>query len=327
MSDPNSATGVADRQAIEWHVRLGERPVSADTLQAFKAWRETPGNAEAYQKVEHLWRTTGTLSADAEIQELTRTALQTSRPGLKRGWPRRSMPAAAVLATAVIAALVLALWLPSRGLYATEVGGQRVVALDDGTQVRLDTDSRIRVRFARGERRVVLEQGQALFTVAHDAARPFRVDAGGTEITALGTVFDVRREAAGARVTLVEGSVAVTAGQAGAGAWRLTPGQQVRTSRSNPAPVAVDAAVETSWSQGHLVFRGTPLRVAVAEVNRYLPEKIVLEDVAAANVPVNGQFATGDRDAFTAAVSDLFDLTARPLPDGGVRLTARSAGG
>ena len=68
MSHPNSATGVADRQAIEWHVRLGQRPVSADTLQAFKTWRETPGNAEAYQKVEHLWRTTGTLSSDADIQ-------------------------------------------------------------------------------------------------------------------------------------------------------------------------------------------------------------------------------------------------------------------
>lgn len=327
MTDPNSATGVADRQAIEWHVRLGERPVSADTLQAFKTWRETPGNAEAYQKVEHLWRTTGKLSSDADIQDLTRTALQTSRTGLQRGWPRRFMPAAAGLATAVIAALVLVFWLPSRGLYATEVGGQRVVALDDGTQVRLDTDTRIRVRFARGERRVLLEQGQALFTVAHDAARPFRVDAGGTKITALGTVFDVRREATGARVTLVEGSVAVTDGPAGAGAWRLTPGQQVQTSRSNPSPVAVDATVETSWSQGHLVFRGTPLREAVAEVNRYLPDKIVLAPGAASDVAVNGSFATGDRDAFVAAVSDLFDLSVQRQRDGGVRLAAPSDGG
>ena len=322
MSDPQSAASVADREATEWHVRLGERPVSADTLHAFKTWRQIAGNAEAYQKVERLWRSTGSLSTDGDIQNLTQATLRTSRPRMKR-----LFPAAVVLVPVAAVALALLFWLPTRGLYETEIGGQRVVALDDGTQVRLDTDTRIRVRFASGERRIVLEQGQALFTVAHDATRPFRVEAGGTEVTALGTVFDVRRESTGARVTLVEGSVAVTDVQAETRNWRLTPGQQVQTSRRDPAPVAVDATVETSWSQGHLVFRGTPLRDAVAEVNRYLPDKIVLAAGPASEVAVNGSFATGDRDAFVAAVSDLFGLTAQPQADGGVRLTARSVGG
>ncbi|WP_336978400.1 FecR/PupR family sigma factor regulator [Brevundimonas nasdae] len=84
MSDPNSATGAADRQAAEWHVRLGQRPVSADTLQAFKSWRETAGNAEAYHRLEQLWRTTGSLSQDADIQDLTRTTLRTTRPTTTR---------------------------------------------------------------------------------------------------------------------------------------------------------------------------------------------------------------------------------------------------
>ncbi|WP_201463321.1 FecR family protein [Brevundimonas aurantiaca] len=330
MSDPQSATGVADREAAEWHVRLGERPVSADTLHAFKTWRETAGNAEAYHRVERLWRSTGSLSSDGDIQNLTQATLRTSRSGTKRAWPRRFFPAVAVLvpvAAVAAVALALVLWLPSRGLYETEIGGQRVVALDDGTQVRLDTDTRIRVRFASGERRIVLEQGQALFTVAHDAARPFRVEAGGTEVTALGTVFDVRRESTGARVTLVEGSVAVTDVQAETRNWRLAAGQQVHTAGRDPAPVAVDAILETSWTQGHLVFKGTPLREAVAEVNRYLPDKIVLAAGPESEVAVNGTFATGDRDAFVAAVSDLFDLSAQPQADGGVRLTARSVGG
>ncbi len=327
MSDPASATRVADREAAEWNVRLGERPVSADTLQAFKAWRQIAGNAEAYAKVERVWRNAACLSSDADVRALTQATLQTSKARPRRGSSRRLVPAAAVLATAVAIAVGLFFWLPARGVYATDIGGGRVVSLDDGTRVQLDTDTRIKVRFLDNERRILLEQGQALFTVAHDASRPFRVEAGGTEVTALGTVFDVRREAAGARVTLVQGSVAVSDGKPQTPDWRLTPGQQVQTARPNPMPVAVDAATETSWSQGRLVFKATPLREAVAEINRYLPEKIVLEDAAAANVPVNGQFATGDRDAFVAAVSDLFDLTARPGPDGGIRLTARSAGG
>lgn len=327
MSDPQDALSVGDREAAEWHVRLGERPVSADTLAAFKIWRQVGENAEAYRRVEVLWRTTGALAPDRDIQALTRETLEDTRPRTKRGRRAWAAPVGLAVVGTLVAALALALWLPSRGVYQTDVGGREVIALDDGTRVELDTDTRIKVRYASGERRVVLEQGQALFTVARDAARPFRVEAAGTEVTALGTVFDVRREATGARVTLVEGSVSVADTSARTRTWRLTPGQRVETFRTDPAPVAIDPAVATSWSQGRLIFRNTPLREAVAEINRYLPGKIILASGSVAETPVNGAFATGDRDAFVAAVSDLFGLEAAPTADGGVRLTPRSVGG
>lgn len=337
MSDPQSPSGAADREAAEWHVRLGQRPVSADTLQAFRRWRETPGATDAYRRVEALWRTAGTLSTDEDIQALTRQTLRRSaarppRRGLRRllptgRFPAGLVPAAAVLVPALAAAAALLLWLPVRGLHQTGVGDQETVVLDDGSRIRLDTDTRLRVRYAPGERRIVLERGQALFAVAHDPDRPFRVEAGGTEVTALGTVFDVRRERAGARVTLVQGSVAVTDKAADRRGWRLSPGQQVRTARPDPAPVSVDAAVATSWSQGYLVFRGAPLVEAVDEVNRYLPHKIVLAAGPASDVAVSGSFAVGDRDAFVAAVADLFELSARTEADGRVRLAPRAAGG
>lgn len=129
------------------------------------------------------------------------------------------------------------------------------------------------------------------------------------------------------RSLLVQGVVAVTDARTEAGQWRLAPGQQVRTVRPDAAPVTVDPTVETSWSEGRLVFRDTPLGEAIAEVNRYLPDKIVLADRRISAVPVNGVFATGDREAFVAAVADLFDLTAQAEADGRVRLTARSVGG
>lgn len=328
MSDPQNANHAADREAAEWHVRLGERPVSAATLQAFAAWRRTPANAEAYHRVETLWRATGTLSSDPEIQALTQGTLRRTRPRLTHIWSRGLAPAALVLIPLLVAVLVLGLWLPSRDVYSTDVGGRRMVQLDDGSQVQLDTDTRLKVRYGQAGRRVILERGQALFTVAHDPARPFSVAAGPTEITALGTIFDVRREAAGVRVTLVEGAVAVTEATTGEPRrWRLSPGQQLATSRADPEPLAVDPAIATSWSKGRLVFRQAPLREAVAEVNRYLPQKITLAAGPAGDVPVNGVFATGDRDAFVSAVSDLFGLTAQPQSDGGVRLTAPSTDG
>lgn len=328
MSDPQDARRVADREAAGWHVRLGRRPVSAATLSEFRAWRSSPDNADAYQRLETLWRSSGALAGDPDIQTLTRDTLKASRP--RNAGSRRPLllPVVAAATILAVAAGAAAVWLPSRGLHSTAVGEQEVVRLADGSEVRLDTDTRIRVRFAGSERHILLEQGQALFVVAHDPARPFRVSAGETVVTALGTTFDVRREAAGARVTLVVGSVAVTnAAGTRPRNWRLAPGEQVRTAEPNTTPQAVDTEIETSWSEGRLVFRSTPLAEAVAEVNRYLPRKIVLDPGPDAAVAVNGVFTAGDRDAFVAAATDLFGLRAREQADGSVRLTAPSVGG
>lgn len=328
MSDPQDARRVADREAAEWHVRLGERPVSAVALAEFKTWRAQPENADAYQRLETLWRSTGSLSSDVDMQKLTRDTLKASRPRSTGSRKKALLPAAVVATVLVVAAVGVFVWLPSRDLYTTAVGEQEVVRLADGSDVTLDTDTRLRVRFVRSERQILLERGQALFVVAHDADRPFRVSAGDTVVTALGTTFDVRRDPAGARVTLVVGSVAVTDGKsADARSWRLAPGQQVRTATPDASPLAVDATQATSWSERRLIFRSTPLREAVAEVNRYLPHKIVLDAGSAEDVAVNGVFTTGDREAFVAAATDLFGLSARTQADGSVLLTTPSVGG
>lgn len=326
MSEPPDARRRADREAAEWHVRLGERPVSADALSDFKAWRTSPLNAEAWRRLETLWRTSGMMTADPEIQALTRDVMRRSMPRARRRRMTVLWSGAGVIAAGAI--LVLAVWIPSRNVYDTAVGEQRLVRLEDGTQIRLDTDTRLQVRFTGEERRIRLDRGQALFTVAHETKRPFRVAAGATQITALGTVFDVRREPRGARVTLVTGSVGVTdIDDPSSQGWRLSPGEQLSTSTDRAAPRRVDVAVTTSWSDGRLIFRNTPLREAVAEVNRYLPDKIVLASGAPREVAVNGVFVAGDRDAFVSAASDLFGLQARTAQDGSLLLSAPSAGG
>src|SRR6185312_16380584 len=59
-------------------------------------------------------------------------------------------------------------------------------------------------------RDVELIEGQALFAVAHDVARPFIVSAGNAAVRAVGTQFDVYRKQTGTTVTVVEGRVAVS---------------------------------------------------------------------------------------------------------------------
>lgn len=321
MTNPTVRVETSETEAAAWHARLGARSVSTQTIEEFFAWRTVPANAEAYRRVEQVWGAAGRLEKDPAIAKALDEAL-TRRKSAPR--PRR-LPRTLIGVTiggAVMAAAVGgALWLQSRTVFTTGVGEQRVVQLADGSNVRLDTDSRIRVRFDGDRRLVELEGGQALFTVAHDADRPFVVQTDKAQVTAVGTVFDVRRDDdAGVRVTLVSGVVDVAERGAGRAVRRLAAGQQSSLTPRGQVTRAVDVGAETSWTDGRIVFRDTPLRDAVAEVNRYLTHKIELDAAAQEGVSVNGVFKTGDRDAFVSTAAEVFGMRASKAADGRILL-------
>lgn len=323
MAGPRVRVETAETEAAAWHARLGASSVSPQTVEAFFAWRRTPANAEAYRRVEAVWGQAGRLASDPEILGAVDEALGRRDSA---GRSRRPWPPAVIGLAAVCAAGALAFggwtWVINRGVYSTGVGEQRLVQLSDGSSMRLDTASRVRVRFD-GERRLLeLESGQALFSVAHDTARPFVVQAGEATVTAVGTVFDVRRQAGEARVTLVSGVVDVR-GARTAPVERMAAGRQARVSLSGAVVRTVDVETETSWAEGRIVFRDTPLIEAVAEVNRYLTQKVELDAADLAGVEVNGVFRTGDRDAFVSTVSGAFGLQASSGAGGTVRLSVR----
>jgi transmembrane sensor len=148
-------------------------------------------------------------------------------------------------AAAVVALSLACVWLwgvyglAERNVLTTVIGEQRAVRLADRSVVHLNTDSRIEIRFTERNREVRLIQGEALFTVEHDASRPFRVIADGIQVEALGTQFNVRRRAADTIVSVVEGRVSVLAAEsledppggraAGSSQFDLPAGQDAET--------------------------------------------------------------------------------------------------
>lgn len=321
MANPTARVETAEREAAAWHDRLGARSVTTQEIEDFFAWRRTPANADAYRRLEAFWGQTDKLADDKDIARAVDDALS------RRAERRPRLPRTSLSMAAVGAALVLAFtgwgWWQGRTTFATSVGEQRIVQLADGSSVRLDTDSRIRVRFAADQRLIELEAGQAMFDVAPDRERPFVVQAGQARVTAVGTVFDVRRDAAGASVTLVSGIVDVASGRDGR-ATRMSAGHQARVAPRETRIEAVDVALETSWTDGRIVLRDTPLREAVAEVNRYLTAKVKLAPGRLEGVAVNGVFKTGDRDAFVSTVSAGLDLQATRQADGVIVLAERA---
>ncbi|WP_395942948.1 FecR family protein [Brevundimonas sp.] len=317
MSASQKPATAADREAADWFARLGSTSVSTETIHAFFEWRKSPENAAAYKRQEENWKKMGSLQGDPEMTAFVANAGRSSRSKPSpTGW----------LVSGVVALLVagvgVGLYLKSAPpTYHTDVGEQRSIQLADGSFVRLDTDSRIRVILSSGARRVELLEGQALFEVAHDSGRPFTVSAGPLSVTALGTVFDVRRTGADARVVLVEGRVKVEA--AGGPDQVLQPNQTAMTTRQGAKAATINAAEATSWADGRLTFSRTPLREAVSEVNRYLTNKIELQAPMVENTTISGAFRAGDRSAFVSAAADTFDLVAEPQPGGAIKLVPR----
>jgi len=194
-----------------------------------------------------------------------------------------------ILATSVglAAAITLVIFGPvflrdavNPNLYSTSVGEQRSIELVDGSAVAINAKSRLRVSYSKATRDIYLDAGQALFTVAKDAARPFRVHVGSSVVQAVGTKFDVRRSADRVSVAVVEGTVQVTSEVAHLSseaaqvalqeAIRVTAGESVNvlaTGITPPAPVDVmDVGV---WQQRRLVFRDNTLAEITDEFARF----------------------------------------------------------
>ncbi|MEJ7810836.1 MAG: FecR domain-containing protein [Gemmatimonadaceae bacterium] len=122
------------------------------------------------------------------------------RPAWRTGWRTGALRAAATVALVAAGSLV---WRGTHGgdegpavaarTFSTPVGTRDSTVLADGSRVLLGPGSSLQTTEGYGgDRREVRLDGEALFEVRHDAARPFVVRAAGAVIRDLGTAFSVR---------------------------------------------------------------------------------------------------------------------------------------
>ena len=197
--------------------------------------------------------------------------------------------------------------------YAAGIGEQETVMLEDGSQVVLNTASRVEVRYADTERRIALTAGQPLFEVRREA-RPFVVEAGGTETRALGTRFDVYLpKGDGVQVTLLEGFVRVSEDAAG-GNVILSPGEQMTLRAGERTVSSVDTSQFKTWAPGMIPFTDVTLAIVAAQLNRYSATKIRVDE-AIAGGRISGAFRAGDQEGFATALEAFMQVTAERRRD------------
>jgi transmembrane sensor len=290
----------------------------------------SPAHREAFERCTDTWADVPGIKL-ATAYETASSSRASSAQSSRDRWYGLPRWAAAVGAMGVltVGAVLVQQW-RDLGTYSTGVGEQRVVVLEDGSRVRMNTATQLHVDFEAGQRTVNVRSGEALFEVAKDALRPFVVRVAGSEVVAVGTAFSVRYTDKGSSgsdaiaVTLIEGRVDVRPA-AGGRADALAPaqavlmhaGERLKLDHSGGGAVTVtalrvdrpDVEQVTAWKRGEAVFDATALAEAVAEMNRYSRTPIVLVDgLGSSNLRVSGLYRTGDSAGFARAVAALHGL-------------------
>lgn len=185
--------------------------------------------------------------------------------------------------------------------FSTRPGERATVRLSDGSEVRLNVDSRLTLPADfEGKKREVYLEGEAFFDVAPDSTRPFVVEVEGASVRVLGTAFGVKAYPEGRKkeVAVKEGAVTFQPKCANQ-AEESTPvllrahhlgvvaGQHVKTMRGGE-----DVKQRLAWTEGQLVFDDAPFD----EVHRKLERWYDLE--------IDARFESHDVDQLNAAFDE-----------------------
>lgn len=323
-------------RAAHWLSLMSSGAPAAGDVEACRRWRESaPENERAWQHLQQIWDGLAAPAArlpDGQARKLVNRAVAAGKhaagPARRRRGPAlKAMWTAFVLTPLLWATLRVAspAWLLAD--YATRVGEQRVVVLDDDSRVVLNTDSAIDVQYSGNERRIILRQGEILALVAKDGAnRPFVVATRDGTASAKGTRYTVQLMPDATRVNVTESEVSVCP--------REEEGMQCRDVRAGGSAYlshnvvvsgpAIDPAAAEAWSRQRLSVRDMPLPRVLDELTRYRRELLWFDEAALAGLRVSGVFPLTGDDALASLADSLPIQVKRGIP-GVIRIERRAS--
>ena len=294
-------------EAAAWVARLHADDRDAADEAAFRAWlAASPDHGIAFEAVDRTWSDVGGLTdLRTDFRRIPRTRSVASRRALLAG--------VGLLAVAGGSGLF---WRSaSAKVYETDVGEQKHVSLDDGSQLFLDAQTRISVSFTQTARTVDMQYGRANFRVVPDPSRPFIVEAAERKIVATRCNFDVRCEDGKVQVVLIHGEADVKPSAAGSGQGeRLKAGERLVASNDIEKRDKPDLSNVLAWQTGYEMFDKEDLAQAVEEMNRYSTAKLAV-DPSVAGLKVSGMYRVGDNGAFARSLAKLLPIALRQSGD------------
>lgn len=271
-------------QAMLWLLRLQDNP-SQEQLQQWQQWLQSdPDNNRIFKQC---------LALDAKLTNLppqTVNSLLALLPAKKTRlyhWPKRISLAASIAVAFVGISFYMQ---PNEETYITAVGETAAVRLADGSEITLDSDTRLSVYYNESQRRIELHKGQAIFDVTKQMARPFLVAVDEITVTVLGTRFNVNRVEDDAIISVEHGKVNVYDPTLGNTLLQAHQGYYSYDDRA----VELATTQFAMWQHGQIRFSHTPLNLAIDQLNRYQTKKLQLGQQQLSQLTISGTFQVND---------------------------------
>ena len=355
--------------AAQWFVRLQDGDASAE---AFAEWNKWLGASSehrlAYEEIENTMLRLERLRQPPPLPSLDQLAVDVYdgsapldppgaiRPSAASKLPRNVRTVFLALAAAAVLMAIGGPWFlshvisqPASGSmnYRTAAAQTKLIQLPDGSRVTLDADSELTVALTSDRRALTLVRGEGYFQVAKDRSRPFVVQAGATQVTAVGTEFNIRRSVNRTVVAVLEGKVELVAeprirrdapasrddgSRVAAGSAspprvpqlsaQVAAGEAVSYSESGDlhALPATEASLAAAWLRGHRRYHNEPLRYVLADVSRYTGHKIEVSDEVTGDLQFTGTLDVENSEAWLRGLSVALPVRLVQEKDGTLRV-------
>lgn len=282
------------RQAIHWMVRLRGNG-DTELHRACEHWRGLNDEHElAWQRMQQLDRE---LEMGLKAMPGAGLALDNARSRLSRRQALKLLSGAAVGGTALWLTRDITPWERLTADLATATGERRGLALADGSQLQLNTDSAVDIRFDSQQRLIELRRGEILVSSAIQAA-PLRVHTAHGLVQAQAARFVVRQDKAASRLSVLQGSVALNPPSA-LSKQVVEAGQSINLTHDGIRPVQQLDMEAGAWVDGLIVTRDMCLADFLAEVSRYRHGRLACTE-GIADLRLSGVFRLDDTDRLLA---------------------------
>lgn len=295
------------RQATAWLVHLEDEQDNEALHVQFIDWLATsPAHLAAWEETAHV---SGLMSAAGPLRASTPPSLRSHRVRFPTFGRARTFAAFAVAACfAWFVAPDLSLLVRSDEI--TRAAELRVVRLKDGSIVHLAPLTAIAFTSDSKGRRLDLLQGEAWFDVAHDEARPFRVVAGDSRVTVLGTAFSVEKIGGNTAVAVQRGRVAVeTLDAASPRRVVLMAGQSVWMSKGTASRSAIRPDRVATWREGVAIVNDRPIGDVIDLLRPWYKGYIVIRGPGLEDRRVSGIYDLRDPDLALEALTRAHEVT------------------
>lgn len=334
-----------EMEARLWVLRFDDGELADDQQAEFEVWlSQSSAHEEAFKRLSDFWDDLGIVKRldDYANSDVASDSLREAKIEARKNFVSRiaisAIAASIVAAVALVGFDYLSTSQTFNDQFATVIGEQETIALPDGSQIVLNTDSSIEVVYDRNRRVVRLEKGEAYFDVFSDSSRHFSVETHEGVVTVVGTAFSVRLSDQKLDVTVEEGRVAVGAlpdiASSGADDPDIRSLQPAYTTEISAGQVAtIDDGIESvsvippdalvralDWRDGELAFNGETLEEVIRQIERYTNQTIEISDDGLKQQRIVAYYKIGDIERLFQALDVMANIEVERVGDRHVRL-------